>query len=120
MLHLTSYDLKQYPEINDPSADDGISYDWDADPTSVDKVRKIYGSINVSFRFKWLLKESFSMYSALGLGFTHGLYFNDFPCPIPYFAPVGIKFGKGKVYGIAEINVSAATTFGMVGLGIRL
>ena len=33
---------------------------------------------------------------------------------------IGIKFGKGKVYGIVEANISPATTFGMAGVGIRL
>ena len=42
------------------------------------------------------------------------------PIPIPYVAPIGIKFGKGKVYGIVEANISAATTFGMAGIGIKL
>ena len=33
---------------------------------------------------------------------------------------VNLELEKGKVYGLAEVNVSAANTFGMVGLGVRL
>ena len=68
-----------------------------------------------SVRYKWLVRDNFSMYSGLGAGISLG-----FPIPVPYVAPIGIKFGKGKIYGIVEANVSAATTFGMAGIGIRL
>ena len=75
----------------------------------------VWGSISADVRFKWIVRESFSMYSALGIGTAFA-----FPFPMPYIAPVGIKFGKGKVYGLAEVNISAANTFGMAGIGIRL
>lgn len=123
-LHLTSYDILQYPETDNPLMDSGKGFDWDAEPVLVEENRSLSGSINVSFRYRWLMRESFCLYSALGLGFTKDLCLGlgqvELPCPIPYFAPVGIKFGKGRVYGIAELNLSAASTFGMAGIGIRL
>ena len=89
-------------------------YDWNADPT-VTRQTDVFGAFCASVRYKWLVRDNFSMYSALGAGISLG-----FPIPIPYVAPIGIKFGKGKVYGIVEANVSAATTFGMAGIGIKL
>ena len=123
-LHRTSYEILQYPETDSPLMDSGKDFDWDAEPTLVEENQSISGSINVSFRYKWLVRECFCMYSALGLGFTKDLCLGmgsiELPCPIPYFAPVGIKFGKGRIYGIVEVNLSAANTLGMAGVGIKL
>ena len=119
-LHLTILDINQYPLL--PGVDGSITdgqeaidqYDWNADPT-VTRQTDVFGAFCASVRYKWLVRDNFSMYSALGAGISIG-----FPIPIPYIAPIGIKFGKGKVYGIVEANVSAATTFGMAGIGIKL
>ena len=119
-VHLTIMDISQYPLLpgvegtatSGPAATN--QYDWNADPT-VTRQTDVFGAFCASVRYKWLVRENFSMYSALGAGISMG-----FPIPIPYVAPIGIKFGKGKVYGIVEANVSAATTFGMAGIGIRL
>ena len=85
-----------------------------AEPTAT-RQTDVYGAFCASVRYKWLVRDNFSMYSGLGAGISLGL-----PIPIPYVAPIGIKFGKGKVYGIVEANISAATTFGMAGIGIKL
>ena len=119
-VHLTIIDISQYPLLSgvDGTATSGPEaskqYDWNADPT-VTRQTDVFGAFCASVRYKWLVRDNFSMYSALGAGISIG-----FPIPIPYIAPIGIKFGKGKVYGIVEANVSAATTFGMAGIGIRL
>ena len=112
-IHLTIYDTMQYPEI--PSTGSKKEYDKTVAPTRIDRSVNTWGSFSADVRFKWVVRESFSMYSALGVGTSF-----HFPFPMPYVAPVGIKFGKGKVYGLAEVNISAAHTFGMAGLGIRL
>lgn len=110
----------QYPLLPgaDGSATSGLEaekqYDWNAVPT-ITRQTDVYGAFCVSVRYKWLVRNSFSLYSALGAGISLG-----FPIPLPYVAPIGIKFGKGKVYGIVEANVSVATTFGMAGIGIKL
>ena len=119
-LHLTIMDIHQYPLL--PGADGSLNegseaidqYDWNADPTTT-RQTDVFGAFCASLRFKWLVRDSFSMYSGLGAGISFG-----FPIPIPYVAPVGIKFGKGRVYGMVEANISAATTIGMAGIGIRL
>ena len=119
-VHLTIMDIHQYPLL--PGADGSINegseaidqYDWNADPTTT-RQTDVFGAFCASLRFKWLVRDSFSMYSGLGAGISFG-----FPIPIPYVAPVGIKFGKGRVYGMVEANISAATTIGMAGIGIRL
>ena len=119
--HLTVMDVFQYPLLPEYAdrtpSETGSSqyYDWNADPVSTTRQTKVYGAFCVSFRFKWLVRESFSMYSGLGAGVSFHI-----PLPVPYFAPIGIQFGKGKVFGIVEANISAANTFGMAGIGIRL
>ena len=67
-------------------------------------------------RYKWLVRDKFSMYTSLGAGFL----IPWFRVPCIYVAPVGIKFGKGNVYGIAELNFTPANMYGMAGVGIRL
>ena len=114
-VHLTMYDVVQYPMLSPGDENHDARYDFDAEPTFDYRSTSVYGAISCAVRFKWLVRECVSMYSALGGGVSLG-----FPIPMPYIAPVGIKFGKGKVYGMIEANVSPATTFGMAGIGIRL
>ena len=119
-VHLTIMDIYQYPllpgadgsAISGPEAEN--QYDWNAEPTAT-RQTDVYGAFCASVRYKWFVRDNFSMYSGLGAGISFGI-----PIPIPYVAPIGIKFGKGKVYGIVEANISAATTFGMAGIGIKL
>lgn len=116
-VHLSTYDLAQYPllpEMEGKEPDRG-NYDWNAEPISEDRHSKVGAAVCVAVRYKWLVRESFNLYSALGGSFAFSV-----SVPMPYVAPVGIQFGKGKVYGLAEVNVSAANTFGMVGFGIRV
>ena len=104
-VHLTIMDIYQYPllpgadgsAISGPEAEN--QYDWNAEPTAT-RQTDVYGAFCASVRYKWLVRENFSMYSGLGAGISFGL-----PIPIPYVAPIGIKFGKGKVYGIVEANI---------------
>jgi hypothetical protein len=119
-VHLTIMDISKYPllpgveDIATSGPEASKQYDWNADPT-VTRQTDVYGAFCASVRYKWLVRDYFNMYSGLGAGISLG-----FPIPIPYVAPIGMKFGKGKIYGIVEANVSAATTFGMAGIGIKL
>ena len=115
--HLTSMDILQYPLLDGADADvpDADNYNWDAEPISKTTNSSVNWAFCASVRYKWIVRESFSLYSALGAGVSV-----ECPIPLPYVAPVGVQFGKGRVYGIAELNVSAANTFGMAGIGIRL
>lgn len=118
-LHLTILDVYKYPllpeyeDVEEPFRD-ANHYDWDAEPSASKRIN-LYGASCTAIRFKWLVRDGFCMYSGLGAGISLG-----FPIIVPYLAPIGIKFGKGKVYGIVEANVSAATTFGMAGIAIKL
>ena len=114
-VHLTMYDIMQYPMVSPGDETNNAKYDFRAQPTFDHRSTSLYGSLSCAFRYKWVVRENFSMYSAVGAGISIG-----FPIPMLYLAPVGIKFGKGKVYGIVEANVSPATTYGMAGIGIRL
>ena len=113
--HLTAYDLAQYPMVPDCDPNDP-DYDFDADPVSVERRKEYNGAAAVSVRYKWLVREGFCLYSALG----GGLAFEYPELPFPYIAPIGIKFGKGRVYGLIEANISPLNTFGMAGIGVRL
>ena len=75
----------------------------------------------LSLRYCWLKRKSFTMYSTFGVGLDPEILLASFfPAPIPNIAPLGIKFGKGKVYGIAEALVGSAATGLIFGIGCRL
>ena len=72
----------------------------------------------VDFRWKWLRRDNWRLYSSFGLGC---LVIGDFSLfiPTPYLTPIGINFGKGHFYGLAEMNISCASTGLMFGAGYR-
>lgn len=72
----------------------------------------------VDLRWKWLRRENMRLYSSLGIGCIMMDNFN-FVSPYPYLTPIGISFGKGEIYGLAELNFSNAATFLLIGAGIR-
>lgn len=65
-LHLTILDINQYPLL--PGVDGSITdgqeaidqYDWNADP-SVSRQTDVFGALCASVRFKWLVRDNFSM-----------------------------------------------------------
>ncbi len=114
-LHLTISDYMKYPMVSEGDEFTNSRYNWDAEPTLDHRDTELWGALAITFRYKWIAKENVNLYSAFGLGVSMG-----FPIPLPYLAPLGIKFGKGKVYGLVELNVSPISTFGMGGIGIRL
>lgn len=113
--HGTIFDVMQYPLIKPAEGYSKAEYDFNGTPTLHHTEWRIGLGVAAAVRYKWLAREAVSMYSSIGLGWVVG-----FPIPLPYIAPVGIKFGKGRVYGMAEINMTPFTSFGMVGLGVRL
>ena len=114
-LHLTISDYMKYPMTSEVNELNEPIYNFDAEPTLDFRDTELWGALAIAFRYKWIAKENVNLYSAIGAGISLG-----FPIPLPYLAPLGIKFGKGKVYGLAELNVSPISTFGMAGIGIRL
>lgn len=94
-------------------------YDFKAEPTST----KVYYSGTmytpmVNFRWKWLRRDKMRLYSSFGLGClvlgNFGLFI-----PTPYLTPIGINFGAGHFYGLAEMNISCASTGLLAGVGYR-
>ena len=72
----------------------------------------------VDFRWKWLRRDDWRLYSSFGLGC---LVIGNFSLvlPTPYLTPIGINYGKKHFYGLAEMNISCASTGLMVGVGYR-
>ena len=72
-VHLTIMDIYQYPllpgadgsAISGPEAEN--QYDWNAEPTAT-RQTDVYGAFCASVRYKWLVRDNFSMYSGLGAG----------------------------------------------------
>lgn len=112
-LHLAMYDVARYPLKT--IGQYGHEYDFSAPPIYERSYTELYGSFSFVFRYKWIVKGGFTMYSALGAGIVLA-----FPIPMPYVAPLGMKIGKGRVYCVVEANVGPANTFGMAGVGVRL
>ena len=114
-IHLISYKVMQYPEKEGyvpPEGSYQMEYDWTQEPALLRQERQIKGSLTFAVRYHWLLREQVSCYSALGISL--------WVFPLPYITPIGVRFGKGRIYGIVEANISAANMIGMAGLGVRL
>lgn len=106
------------------TTEDGYQYsykqfDTKADPESTETVYSgtMYTPM-VDFRWKWLRRDNMRLYSSFGLGClvlgNFGLFI-----PTPYLTPVGINFGAGHFYGLAEFNLSCASTGLLAGVGYR-
>ena len=72
----------------------------------------------VDFRWKWMIRDNFRLYSSFGLSCVVLGNFGLF-IPLPYLTPIGINFGKGHFYGLAEVNASSASTGLLTGAGYR-
>lgn len=93
-------------------------YDQNAEPVSSEKYYSgtMYTPM-VNFRWKWLRRDNMRLYSSFGLGclvLGYRLFI-----PTPYLTPIGINFGSGHFYGIAELNISCASTGALAGVGYR-
>ena len=75
-------------------------------------------SIVPTLRGKYLVRDKFSMYSAVGVGVNFG-YFKDWSVwPTFIVVPLGITFGD-KVYGFAEWGTGLLYIGGSAGIGYR-
>ena len=109
---MTWYDTKAYPLVKLPDGSSEIDTEGEL---YVTRDFTVVPAISVDFRYKWLDRRNVEMYSGIGLGVSLVL-----PLPYIYIAPIGIKAGGGRVYGIAELNFSPHNTFAMAGIGVRL
>ncbi len=110
------YTINQYP-------DSSGAYDRSATPViSTRETRHVF-SLSTDMRWKWLRRDYFSLYSALGLGIsTKGSYSfagAELPLPLPYVTPIGIKAGGKQFYGITELTISPSASFVLAGVGYR-
>ena len=61
------------------------------------------------------------MYSSFGVGLNPEVLLANFcPTPIPSIAPLGIVFGKGRIYGLSELIVGSAANGLVIGVGCHL
>lgn len=75
-------------------------------------------SIVPTVRWKYFVRDRFSMYGSFGLGASFG-YFDEWNLwPTFQFVPLGLTFG-GKVYGFAEYGAGLLYIGGAAGIGYR-
>ena len=67
------------------------------------------------FRFRWYNGDALRGYSATGLGWSTATSW----IPLPYLTPVGVQLGRGALFANAELTLSPAATFCLIGLGWR-
>lgn len=124
------YRMGQYPlsvpkgaEQPDGSIAERDVYDFTGDPESVWTKGIPHFSLMADFRIKWYRSDAVKLYSSLGLGawfspVAVGIISLPFT-PTPYVTPIGINFGEGHLYGLAEVNISSAASILLVGAGWR-
>lgn len=107
----TRYPMKQEATQEHPYP----LFDTSAEPTEVKHGVNLWPSYTADFRWKWYRTDTTRFYSAFGLSYL------PFVWPIfPYLTPIGISVGHRQgVYGFAELNLSTASTFLLVGAGYR-
>lgn len=123
-LHLTVnfsttfYTVKQYAIVEDGGPNPPAYPVIDEAAGPINSLRANTGlswAVMVDARWKWLRRDAFTLYSALGVGVSFGQpkYLS------PYISPIGIRVGRKHVYGLAELNISSAATFALAGIGYR-
>ena len=124
------YRMEQYrlsvpkgTELPDGSVAERDIYDFKGAPESVWTEGKPHFALSADFRIKWYRSDAVKLYSSLGLGawFTQfSVGARTFPfVPTPYVTPIGVNFGEGHLYGLAEVNISSAASILLVGAGWR-
>ena len=73
------------------------------------------GSITVQWRVFWNPQWKVQPYSAFGAGLSTATEW----IPLPSLVPVGVRFGRGHLYGFLETGFTPFATIGHGGLGWR-
>lgn len=68
---MTISDVRQYPVMPEDPETGKVHIDLDPEPSVVDRDVLLDYSFSVACRYKWIVREKFSMYSSLGFGFIH-------------------------------------------------
>ena len=99
------------------------TYDFRSEPESVWIEGIPNFSLSGDFRIKWYRSDALKLYSSLGLGgWLVQVTIGNLPLPfvpLPYVTPIGVNFGEGHLYGLAEVNISPAASILLVGAGWR-
>lgn len=116
-----NYPTKEISEYDDAGNIMGTRTEGDFNADVVSSSIQYSGTMYtpmVDFRWKWLRRDNLRLYSSFGLAC---LVIGDFSLviPAPYLTPIGINYGKGHFYGLAEMNISCASTGLMLGAGYR-
>ena len=92
-------------------------YDWNATPENQGVHYDLRGIMPaVMARYYWLARKSaFQMYSATGIAYIPSSSLPVFPT----LTPVGIRFGSGHWYGVAELTFGTTATLLLAGAGYR-
>ena len=115
----TRYLVKEYTYDTPNGPQTGYMADTDSDPLwSELEYPGAWYTPMVDFRWKWLRRDGFRLYSSIGLSCFVMANF-QLVLPLPYFTPIGINFGSGHFYGVAELNFSNASTGLLAGVGYR-
>lgn len=124
------YRMEQYrlsvpkgTELPDGSVAERDIYDFKGAPESVWTEGKPHFALSADFRIKWYRSDAVKLYSSLGLGgWLVQVTIGNLPLPfvpLPYVTPIGVNFGEGHLYGLAEVNISPAASILLVGAGWR-
>ncbi len=87
----------------------------DSNSSLGNEIRGISASLFV--RYYWIQNESTQWYSSLGIGNN---FYERYNSVEPDIIPIGLHWGKKKMYGIAELSYGTAGTVLVFGMGIRL
>lgn len=107
------YKSSQYPEKDYGKG----GYDWNAKPLSSETCSENRGVATSLFgRYYWSYKEGCQWYSSVGIGINYKEH-----CRLePDLIPIGLHFGKKRVYGILELSFGTVGTGLIAGIGCRL
>lgn len=106
------YSHRQYPAS-------GEGYDWNADPVWKKTEFSLCDvAVAAIGRYNWVRRDSWQLYSSIGLGVSMGIW-PSIPI-LPHLGLIGVRFGRNKWYGIAELSVGPTAAGPMAGIGYRL
>ncbi len=97
-----------------------LSYGCPVVVTSPSKFSTMYWALQGKYRLVYFQKSNFNLYSELGLGCDLFLSESDiFPFFAGQLSPLGISFGKDKLFCNAEIGIGTEGSILLLSCGVR-